>query len=205
MNLTQLLEADGLQGLIFTWKSISTKRCSSSGLRSCRLSHPYDAVPYEVSGLRLCCSIPKRPKHYHWNQTGSNPEWSVYRCTPFYNTQTLGVSMHISMAWISLFLQEMFLQKNKTSLHLCCNVFKKDHFSKNGEMLSQREQRNPVSILPEIVAFLVGFHKITPHLFHPISNFSYTEKTYYPAKSTSNPPSESSLCSHPKLCSREKL
>lgn len=48
---------------------------------------------------------------------------------------------------IQYFLQEIFLQQNITSLHLCCNLFINDHFSKNEEMLCQRELRNPISIL----------------------------------------------------------
>ena len=104
------------------------------------------------------------------------------------------------------FYKKYFSSKtNITALHLCCNVFIKDHFSKNGETLSQREQRNPMSILPEIVAFLAGFHKVTPHLFHPLSSSSYSEKTYYPPKSTSNPTLRAAYVLTPKLCSREKL
>lgn len=133
-----------LLGQVASWKSISTKRCSSSGLRSFRLSHPYDAVPYEVSGLKLWCSIPQRPKHYPWNQTESNPERSVCRCMPFYSSETLGVSRHISMASISLFLQEIFLQQNKhnipSSLLQC--VYKISFFKDGRNVISKGVEKS---------------------------------------------------------------
>lgn len=104
------------------------------------------------------------------------------------------------------FYKKYFSSKtNITSLHLCCNVFIKDHFSKIGEMLSQREWRNPMSILPETVVFLAGFHKVTPHVFHLISNSFYSENPCSPPKSTLKTSLRAASVLTPKLRSREKL
>lgn len=61
-----------------------------------------------------------------------------------------------------------------------------------------------MGILPEIVAFLSGFHEVTSHLFHPIFNFSSSEKPY-PPKSTSNPDLREAQVLTQKLCSGQKL
>lgn len=146
-----------LLGQIASWKSISTKRCSFSGLWSFRLSHPYDAVPYQVSGLKHWCSIPQRPKHYHWNQIGSNPGRSAYRCMLFYSTQTLGVSMHISMASISIFFtRNISPAKHNIPSPLLQFVYKWSFFKKRGNVMSKGAEKSN--------QYSPGFHKVIPHL-----------------------------------------
>lgn len=144
-----------LLGQIFTWKSISTKRYLSSGLQSCGLSPPYTMLCLTKSLVTNCGAVLPEGQNSTTGIKLTATQRGQSEVAWHFATLRLREFLH-TYPWPQFhYCHKKYLSSktNITSLQLCWNVFIKDHFSYNGEMLSQREW----NILPEIVAFLAGF------------------------------------------------